>query len=59
MRYITTSVCEQKHVGEIKHAIRKHVEWATFWSINKDHSMNVCKDVVKRKEVQIEGGEKG
>ena len=33
--------------GKIKYTIRKYVEWATFWYINQDHSMNVCKDVVK------------
>ena len=34
--------------GKVKHTIRKHIEWATFWYINHDHSMNVCKDVVKK-----------
>ena len=35
--------------GKVKHTIRKHIEGATFWYITQDHSMNVCKDVVKRR----------
>ena len=33
--------------GKMKHTIRKHIEWVTVWNIDLDHSMNVCKDVVK------------
>ena len=32
--------------GKIKHGIRKHIEWATSWYIDQDHSTDVCKDVV-------------
>ena len=35
--------------GTVKHTIRKHIEWPTVWYMNQDHSMNVCKDVVKGK----------
>ena len=36
--------------GEIKHTIRKNIEWSTFWNINHDHSGNVYKYMVKIKE---------
>ena len=32
----------------IKHTIREPFEWATFWYINRDHSMNVCRCVKKK-----------
>ena len=33
----------------VKHTTRKHIDWATFWYIHQNHSMNVCKDVAKKK----------
>ena len=33
----------------VKHAIRMNIEWATFCKIDLGHSMNVCKDMVKRR----------
>ena len=45
---ILTCNSRRKHYGRIKHIIKKHIDWATIWYINQDHSMNVCKDVIKR-----------
>ena len=35
--------------GRVKYTIRKRIEWATFWYVNQDHTINVCKDVAERK----------
>ena len=44
------AVHKLRHVWEIKHTIRKNIEWATFWYINQDHGMHVCKYMVKREK---------
>ena len=35
--------------GMIKLTITKLIEWATFWCVNHDHSLNVCKMWQKKK----------
>ena len=42
LQFINRDMC-----GEIEHTVRKHIEWATIWYIIQDHSMNICKEVVK------------
>ncbi len=44
------AVYKQEHAWEGKTFIRKHIEWPPFWHINQEHSVKVCKDVVKRKD---------
>ena len=36
--------------GKIKHGIMKHIEWATSWYIDQDHSTDVRKEVAKIKK---------
>ena len=41
LQFINESMC-----GEIKYTNIKHIEWAIFWYINQDPSVNVSRDVV-------------
>ena len=40
---------------EIKHTIRMHIEWATFWYITQDHSIDAGKEVVKENGPMVTG----